>query len=220
MNKNEYLNMLSQRLSVLPAEEYSNTMQYYTEYFEDAGVENENAVIEELGDVNQLAERILKENGYTPDMNAAYQQSACQQPTYPQSAYQQPVYQQPSYQQSTYQQPIYQQPVYRQDVLQKPQIPTGIKVLLAIVTFPLWVVFISLIFSFGVVSVVCFACSIFVIIAGVSVMATYVGTGFACIGAGFILIAVGIGFLIASKGISMGMKCSFNAIFKRNAVNS
>ena len=219
MNKNEYLNILAQRLSVLPSEEYNNTMQYYTEYFEDAGMENENAVIEELGDVNQLAERILKENGYTPNMYTTYQQPMYQQAA---TTYQQPTYQQTTttYQQPPYQQPVFQKPVYRQDITEKQQMPAGLKIFLTIVTIPLWIVFIALIFSFGVTSVVMFSSSLFVIIAGIGVIATHVGTGFAYIGAGFILIAVGLGFLMASKGISAGMKSTFNAIFKRNIVKS
>ena len=69
MNKSEYLNILSARLKVLQKDEYDNIMEYYTEYFEDAGVEKEFEVIDELGDPNLLADKILRENGFSYDGN-------------------------------------------------------------------------------------------------------------------------------------------------------
>lgn len=87
MRKDEYLNILSDRLKVLPAEEYRDIMEYYTEYFAEAGEENEEEVITELGDVEELAKRILSENntqseqqyntqnGTYTHMNAPYGQS-------------------------------------------------------------------------------------------------------------------------------------------------
>ncbi len=59
MNKKEFLNELEKRISVLKPEEIRNTMEFYEEYFEDAGAENEENVIEELGDINKLAEEVI-----------------------------------------------------------------------------------------------------------------------------------------------------------------
>lgn len=50
MNRFEYLGALSNCIQhELPADEYNNVMQYYSEYFADAGIEKEQEVIQELG---------------------------------------------------------------------------------------------------------------------------------------------------------------------------
>ena len=62
MNRYAYLNALSNCIqNELPADEYNNVMQYYTEYFADAGVEKEQEVIAELGAPNELAGKIIGE---------------------------------------------------------------------------------------------------------------------------------------------------------------
>ena len=45
MTRNEFIAELRGRLAVLPPEERENALQYYEEYFDDAGPENEQAVI-------------------------------------------------------------------------------------------------------------------------------------------------------------------------------
>lgn len=59
---NRYLNELSRLLanSISP-EEFNNVMQYYTEYFADAGIENQEEVIKELGTPEELANKIIEE---------------------------------------------------------------------------------------------------------------------------------------------------------------
>lgn len=218
MNRNEYLNILSQRLSVLPVDEYNNTMQYYTEYFEEAGLENEANVIAELGDVHQLAERILQENGQPPQGQKSNQMYIGQQSN---EMY---MGQQPNQMYMGQQVPVYNQPYignYNQSY-EEPQSKrsTGMTVFLAIATIPLWIVFVALVFSFGVAAVSVLASSLFTIIAGMCVIFTYFGTGMAFIGSGFIMIAVGMGLLMACKGISQGMKSSFRAIFKCKRTNA
>ena len=49
MTSQEYLNQLQKYLKKLPQSDYEDAMEYFTEYFADAGPENEPAVIEELG---------------------------------------------------------------------------------------------------------------------------------------------------------------------------
>ena len=60
MNKQEFLRKLEQSLRI-KAEEKDEVMRYYTEYFEEAGPENEEAVIAELGDPKMLAEKLNAE---------------------------------------------------------------------------------------------------------------------------------------------------------------
>lgn len=59
MRKYEYLYRLEKALKSMPDAEREAAMRYYEEYFEDAGAENEQAVINELGNPEQLARAIL-----------------------------------------------------------------------------------------------------------------------------------------------------------------
>ncbi len=59
MNKETYLEELRKSLKVLPQAERDDTVEFYREYFDDAGIENETAVIEELGSPKELAKKIL-----------------------------------------------------------------------------------------------------------------------------------------------------------------
>lgn len=63
MTAKEYLRALEKALSILPEEERENAMRYYQDYFLDAGAENEQQVIKELGDPNVLAAEILRDYG-------------------------------------------------------------------------------------------------------------------------------------------------------------
>lgn len=58
MNKNEYLDRLSRLLADISYEEHEEALSYYREYIEDAGIENEQRVIEELGSPEHLAREI------------------------------------------------------------------------------------------------------------------------------------------------------------------
>lgn len=61
MNKSTYLNELPRHLKKLPKDDYQNAMAYYTEYFEEAGPENEAQVIEELGMPKEVAAELVQE---------------------------------------------------------------------------------------------------------------------------------------------------------------
>lgn len=58
MNKNAYLERLSKLLADISYEEHEEALSYYREYIEDAGLENEQRVIEELGTPEHLAKEI------------------------------------------------------------------------------------------------------------------------------------------------------------------
>ena len=49
MTSGEYLKQLEKYLRKLPQSDYEDAMEYFTEYFADAGPENEQAVIKETG---------------------------------------------------------------------------------------------------------------------------------------------------------------------------
>lgn len=62
MNKETYLRILRGRLAYrLTTEEVEDIINYYTEYFADAGEGREQNVIEELGSPERLAQQILGE---------------------------------------------------------------------------------------------------------------------------------------------------------------
>ena len=65
---NSYLNELSRLLanSISP-DEFNNVMQYYTEYFADAGIEKQDEVIKELGTPEDLANKIIAEYNSRPE---------------------------------------------------------------------------------------------------------------------------------------------------------
>ncbi len=59
MTKKDYLRALQKEIQALPHSEQKEALEYYENYFEDAGIENEQKVIEELGDAKELAKEIL-----------------------------------------------------------------------------------------------------------------------------------------------------------------
>ena len=78
MNRIEYMTELAALLQDVPVEERREAMKYYNDYFDDAGEENEQRVIEELGSPEKVAATIkaglsgggdtegeFSENGYT-----------------------------------------------------------------------------------------------------------------------------------------------------------
>lgn len=86
MNKQEYLSELEAHLASLSQEERTNALQFYEEYFEDAGPENEQQVISELGKPFALAKSIICEQSaysksksyanYKASISANYSSSA------------------------------------------------------------------------------------------------------------------------------------------------
>ena len=58
MSRTEYMRELDALLQGISKEEREEAMQYYNDYFDDAGSENEEKVIEELGSPAKLADTI------------------------------------------------------------------------------------------------------------------------------------------------------------------
>lgn len=195
MNRSEYLRILSEKLSNLPHEEYCNIMEYYTEYFEDAGGDDA-AVIEELGSPENLAAKIIEENmGREAASGQMYGQNV---PPYP-----------------------YPYPYPQQQQQQQPSgLSTGWKVVIAILTFPIWIgivaAVIGVVFGFGGAAVGCFVASIVTLVAGFAALFSSISTGVLFIGAAFIVAAVALGFLMAVTGIVHLIVKLLKYIFARN----
>lgn len=62
MNKEEFLSQLETHLSGMPENEKQEALQYYRDYFEDAGKEKEKEILESLGSPAEVAENIRVEN--------------------------------------------------------------------------------------------------------------------------------------------------------------
>ena len=61
MNRIEFMTELASLLQDVPVEERKEAMQYYNDYFDDAGAENEQEVIEALGNPARVAENIKRD---------------------------------------------------------------------------------------------------------------------------------------------------------------
>lgn len=58
MNRIEFMSELEMLLKDIPTEERAEAIQYYRDYFEDAGIENEAQIIAELGSPQRVAQTI------------------------------------------------------------------------------------------------------------------------------------------------------------------
>ena len=63
MNRERFMKELEQLLHSLPQDERREAIQFYNDYFDDAGPENEAQVIKELGSPSQVAQTILNGSG-------------------------------------------------------------------------------------------------------------------------------------------------------------
>lgn len=59
MNRETYLKELKKYLKRLPEDDYKNAMEYFTEYFEEAGPDHEAEAIRELGSPREAAAELL-----------------------------------------------------------------------------------------------------------------------------------------------------------------
>ena len=59
MTRQEYMEELKKYLKRLPKEDYDNAIEYFSEYFDEAGSENEQQVMEELGEPREAARELL-----------------------------------------------------------------------------------------------------------------------------------------------------------------
>lgn len=60
MNRQEFLRQLESLLYSIPANERADALAYYNDYFDEAGVENEQNVIQELGSPQKVAQSIIE----------------------------------------------------------------------------------------------------------------------------------------------------------------
>lgn len=59
MTKNEYMKTLSHNLRRLPKEDFDRALEYFEEYFAEAGEENEEQAIQDLGSPEEAAKELI-----------------------------------------------------------------------------------------------------------------------------------------------------------------
>lgn len=225
MNKNEYLDRLSKLLADISYEEHEAALSYYREYIEDAGSENEQRVIEELGTPEHLAAEIcegLSKKGEpsrrqgepisAPELNAN-NNSENRSNTYQNNTYQNSNAQYSNYQHSNNNNYNNNYNDNRNpNAKQETNHSTAILIIiLLLLTSPLWLSLVcsiiaavfTCIVGFGAAGVVCIITGIMLIVAGAASFfsATVLSlsgslVGTALIGAGFIALALGIAFIV------------------------
>lgn len=75
MNRIEYMRRLAALLQDVPEEERVAAMQYYNDYFDDAGEENEAQVIEELGSPEKVAAEMKAGLGRQADNSGEFRET-------------------------------------------------------------------------------------------------------------------------------------------------
>lgn len=193
MNRQEFLRQLESLLMNIPANERADALAYYNDYFDEAGLENEQNVIEELGSPQKVAQSIIEDvrnSGYSESHD--YEEKTRR------------------YEQSEYQNyGSYQSQNAYQDV-EKKKFKTWqivLIVILLVVSFPVWIGLVAGLFGtligllgglFGLL-IGLIASAIGLVIGGIAV--SVLGTlgmvanpleGVTCLGVGLILTAIGI----------------------------
>ena len=194
MNRQEFLRQLESLLMNIPANEREDALAYYNDYFDEAGIENEQNVIQELGSPQKVAQSIIEDVRNSGNENTqAYEDVTGQ---YSQNAYQNQYQSQSAYQNY-------------QDV-EKKKFKTWqivLIILLLVITFPIWIGLVAGLFGtvigllgglFGVL-VGLAGSALGLVIGGFAVSVLGVLgiianplEGVTCLGVGLILAAVGI----------------------------
>ncbi|HIZ82277.1 MAG TPA: DUF1700 domain-containing protein [Candidatus Mediterraneibacter pullistercoris] len=185
MNRMEFMAELERLLAGMPAEERQAAVQYYADYFADAGVENESEVIKELVSPEKVAASI-KADYYGTEFN---------EEKFDQKAYMEKYGRRSSDTED------------RGTQKKQPWSSNGLKVLLiiliAIVVWPVTLAIVCVVFALAIAAVSVFAS---LVIASAAVLAAGIITvivGFALIFAipPAALITIGIGLLLSVFGL-------------------
>lgn len=202
MSKNEFLDQLSILLSDVSPEEKEEVLAYYREYIEDAGLENEETILEELGTPETVAAEIKSGmlNKNNQDIN--YSSNTVKHSPEAYSSTQNDQTYSYNYGNATH------QPAPKQ----KPNVLLIILAIIGVILLsPVWIGLLSgligillgifgtifgLIFGFGIGGLVCFIFGIIVFFAGFPLLLHNPLGGTACLGAGLVVTALGIFFIL------------------------
>lgn len=221
MSKKEYLQKLSELLSDISAEEREEALNYYRDYFEDAGEGEEERVMRELGSPEKVAAQIKdgismgdreKEDAFGSSGNDGegrkndwnHSRPGENSETYRESGYGRDGYREDTYRPNEYQEEGVRPPrrgssggagrVLLIVLLCILAVPVGIPLLT--VAFVLAVTVLALVFcgvlTLGILMVVFCVIGVVLFGAGVSTVFTLPGPGLLMAGAGLLLLALGL----------------------------
>ena len=219
MNREEFLMRLEGMLQSISPTEKEEVLQYYRDYFEDAGPENEQSVIEALGDPADIAENIKKDlqgddgSRATASDHAVMEYGspeACERDNYngsPKAGERGNYYESRTSHADT---------GYREPIPAEKRMPGWAIVLLTLlivfaspvligllgVLFGLLVTWFALIFSFGVTAVALFAVLFVLIIVGAMCVTLDPLVGLALAGGGLICGGIGLLFLMLTVAMA------------------
>lgn len=175
MTKLEFMRALEEQLLVLPYQERLDALEYYDEYFDDAGIENEQQVAEQLVSPEVVAAKILGKS------TSSQQQQQQQYQTPPSYAYQQPRQHKSNI------------PLWLILALSPVWIPLAIGVLAVIVGFLITVVALGL--SFVIMAVALVLMTVICLIVAVPLLITDPLNGMYVLGCALVSCGVGVMFL-------------------------
>ncbi|MBO5354243.1 MAG: DUF1700 domain-containing protein [Lachnospiraceae bacterium] len=213
MSKNEFMKELKVLLDELPAEEKEEALRYYDSYFEEAGADQEQIVIDELGSPGRIAAQILRD--YQAEKTAG---------VYTEHGYQE--------QETERQTPVrYASGEEKQEEQQKTESGASgvyvkkkglsggmlaIAIIVAILTFPIWIgvlgtafgiimglfgTVIGLVAGFGAGGIFCILGGVALFVIGIMEMFTMPVIGAAFVAAGLLLFGFGCLMIAAVGGI-------------------
>lgn len=184
MSREEFLRRLEQLLSDIPEGERNDAVEYYRNYFEDAGPENEKKIIEELGSPEKVAASIKKDL-FGEDMDDIDREAARKK----------------------------EHAMFEKQKKENRNLRIILILVGAVLTFPIWITVLALIFALLVALAACvfalavalisveaaFLVSGFVLI-GIGIAQMFTGIlsiGFLLVSAGMICLALGVVGLLA-----------------------
>lgn len=189
MNRIEFMTQLAALLQDISVEERKEAMQYYNDYFDDAGEENEEQVVAELGSPKKVAATIKADLG-NQDSREEYKE-------FSESGYTDTRFEQKE-------SPAGRGSYYYNDSQEQPHSNRTLKILLIIaiiiigapIVIPVGIAIIAVVLA-GVIAVF----SIFIALVAVSVALVVAGVTMFCVGIANLIPAVAIGLSLVGAGL-------------------
>lgn len=233
MNKTIFLRELEQYLQGISEEERKEAVSYYENYFEDAGTENEEAVLAELGSPREVANSILAEleEAKTEKSDTLPMPAFAVEPKMKQNGQQGNEYTgEKEYTQKN-------NSVMQEKIEKRDNSKWILLSLLLLFTAPVWlglllgmigtlvglvIAVVALIIGFGLASGACVIAGIGVFVFGVFRLFLAPLEGVLCFGSGLLVFGIGILFFLAVllcvkliELICKGIVCGCNALFPK-----
>ena len=186
MNRKVFMERLRECLADISAEEREDALTYYESYFEEAGVENEAQVIEELGSPEKVAENIKRDLLEEP-----------------QSSIQAPECMKKESSEDFSSEDFEKNEQYEEYEQKDKSGRIAMIIVIAVLTFPIWITVAATLFGL-IVAAGGIAATVGLLISGVALIGMGIGgcisgsiaAGILVTGAGFFVMAIGILLLI------------------------